>query len=873
MTTSPSRRTRQPKTRAKLPEATPPTATPSAAGAPQGYDIPDYIHVELDAPGEAILPRHLRESRAAPEEAAPDARTAGDMAELAESDLDAFFGPEGPLADLLDGYEPRRSQMEMAQAIQEALLARKHTLVEAPTGTGKSIAYLVPALLSGRKVVIATANKSLQTQLYTKDIPFLRKALGREIDAVLVKGRSNYLCSLKWETELEEQKLFARIDREHDAIPVIREWLERTQTGDVDELPMMLDADLRPRIVSFPDDCLQRECPHYGDNCWVNLMRDHAAEADVVITNHHLLLNALELGVAGERILPPASIYIVDEAHGLEQTATAVYETEITDYTVDQLLARTVLKQSLADEELAELSFMNAEAFQEVQVRSRDNSFVLEGELEGLRKLGRALGALADKLKRALPTPEPNAPPPSTPDDIAAARARRAIELTIEALNSAANKAATVASSAHDDVLVRYAVRAFDRRRVALELHAAPIDPSNLLAKYLFDADASSAALERMVICTSATLSTAGSFAHMRARCGIHGPTVERILPPVFDYPTQALLYQPALPAYQYGNANAFYQAAAQEVERLLEVSRGRSLCLFTNWSGLQQVAQRLRGEEGGAAIIWPVRAQGDAPRDALLAWFRETPHSVLLATRSFWEGVDIPGDDLSLVVLDKMPFPTPGDPLHAARMRALDEVREGASFGQYMLPLMTLSLKQGFGRLVRRSSDRGVVAILDERLTSKNYGRQARNDLPPARFSREFKDVHRFFQQALASSAEYAINVSAAEGAQAHSTEWRWAIVRLSDGRRDAAMGLLPDCTEPLEGELHAAEAALAELRRRVERAKRKPSDFSVELRCSTAMAAALVDPEFAPELAPQLLALLNCWQHVAYIQAVRAE
>jgi len=199
--------------------------------------------------------------------------------------------------------------------------------------------------------------------------------------------------------------------------------------------------------------------------------------------------------------------------------------------------------------------------------------------------------------------------------------------------------------------------------------------------------------------------------------------------------------------------------------------------------------------------------------------------------------------------------------------------VREGASFGQYMLPLMTLSLKQGFGRLVRRSSDRGVVAILDERLTSKNYGRQARNDLPPARFSREFKDVHRFFQQALASSAEYAINVSAAEGAQAHSTEWRWAIVRLSDGRRDAAMGLLPDCTEPLEGELHAAEAALAELRRRVERAKRKPSDFAVELRCSTAMAAALVDPEFAPELAPQLLALLNCWQHVAYIQAVRAE
>jgi ATP-dependent DNA helicase DinG len=821
---------------------------------------------------------------AAPPEGAAQECARGDMAELAACDMTAFFGPAGPLADLLEGYEPRQSQVEMAQAIQEALLARKHALVEAPTGTGKSIAYLAPAILSGRKVVVATANKSLQTQLFTKDIPFLRQALGREIDAVLVKGRSNYLCSLKWDAEQEEQALFARMDREHDAIPVIRQWLKQTETGDVDELPMVLDGDLRPRVVSFPDDCLQRECHHFFDNCWVNFMRDHAAEADVIITNHHLLLNALELGMGGERILPPASIYIVDEAHGLEQTATAVYETMITDYTVEQLLARTVLKQHLADDELSELSFMNAEAFQEVQVRSQDNSFVLEGELEGLRKLGRALGALADKLKRELPPQDPNAPPPSTADEVAAARARRSVELTIEALNSAATKMATVATAKHDDVMVRYAVRAFDRRRVSLELHAAPIDPANLLAKYLFDADASSAGFERMVVCTSATLSTAGSFAHMRARCGIHGPTVERILPPVFDYPTQAVLYQPALPAYQYGNPNAFYSAVVQEVERLLEVSRGRSLCLFTNWNGLQQVAQRLRGagetakDDTGSTgsaraemgLVWPVRAQGDAPRDALLTWFRETPHSVLLATRSFWEGVDIPGDDLSLVVLDKMPFPTPGDPLHAARMRALDSVREGASFGQYMLPLMTLSLKQGFGRLVRRSSDRGVVAILDERLSSKQYGRQARNDLPPARFSRDFKEVHRFFQQALVSTAEYAINVRAAPGEQAQTMLWRWAIVRLSDGRRDGTTGLLTDCADPLAGELHAAEAALAELRTRVEKGKRAPGDFAVEVRCSPAAAVALAEPAFAHASKSRLRALLGLWQRVDFVEVV---
>ena len=838
-------------------------ATDSAAPA---YDVPAYIVLEPDAPGERSAPRPLRER--GDDGSGGSTRDGGDMADLDACDMAVFFGPEGPVAALLEGYEPRQSQIEMAQAIREALLARKHTLVEAPTGTGKSIAYLVPAILSGRTVVIATANKSLQTQLFTKEIPFLREALGRDIDAVLVKGRSNYLCTLKWEEEEQEQQLFARVDREHDAVPAIKRWLQQTETGDVDELPVVLDGDLRSHVVSFPDDCLQRDCHHFNDNCWVNLMRDRAANADVIITNHHLLLNALELGVAGERILPPASIYIVDEAHGLEQTATAVYETVVTDYTVDQLLSHKVLKQHLADDELADLSFMNAEAFQEVQVRSTDNSFVLEGELEGLRKLGRALGALADKIKRELPPVDPNAAPPSNADDVAAARARRALELTIESLNSAATKMATVASAKHDGVLVRYAVRAFDRRRVSLELHAAPIDPANLLAKYLFDADASSAALERMVVCTSATLSTAGSFAHMRARCGIHGPAVERILPPVFDYPTQAVLYQPALPAYQYGNANAFYAAAAQEVERLLEVSRGRSLCLFTNWSGLQQVAQRLRGEEGLAPIIWPVRAQGDAPRDALLAWFRETPHSVLLATRSFWEGVDIPGDDLSLVVLDKMPFPTPGDPLHAARMRALDSVREGASFGQYMLPLMTLSLKQGFGRLVRRSSDRGVVAILDERLSSKQYGRQARNDLPPARFSRDFKDVHHFFQQALDSTAEYAINVSAGAGEQPRSVLWHWAIVRLSDGRRDAAMGLLADCSESPAGELHAAEAALAELRRRVEKGKRAPADFAVEMRCSVAAAKAMTLPEVAAEFAPLLPSLLASWRRVDFIQ-----
>ncbi len=304
-------------------------------------------------------------------------------------------------------------------------------------------------------------------------------------------------------------------------------------------------------------------------------------------------------------------------------------------------------------------------------------------------------------------------------------------------------------------------------------------------------------------------------------------------MPSVFDYPTQALLYQPALPAYDWKNKDAFYGAASAEIRRLLEVSRGRALCLFTSWGGLQAVNEHLADPDTG--IVWPLRAQGDAPRDALLRWFRETPHSVLLATKSFWEGVDIPGDDLSLVILDKMPFPTPSDPLHAARMETIDAKAERASFGEYMLPLMTLALKQGFGRLIRRTSDRGVVAILDERLSSKGYGRQARTDLPPARFSREIGEIHRFFRAALDSQADFALNVSTTEGDQ---PQWRWELVRLQDGRADGKTGRVEagEAGADLEivGELTGIFEGLRDLRRRIEQAGRAPEQFGVEVRCS---------------------------------------
>ena len=773
----------------------------------------------------------------------PQADATAGSGDLAATDLAHFFGPDGPIAAAMPDYEMRPSQVEMAEGVKRALLAESIALIEAPTGTGKSIAYLVPAILSGKTVVVATANKSLQNQLYTKDLPFLRRVLGVPIDAVVVKGRSNFICTHKWEKEQAEQTYIALYDHADPQMRQITAWLDETDTGDVDDLPFVVGPEIRPRIVSFPDDCLHSDCRHTQDNCWVNLMRDRAAGAQVLITNHHLLLNALELGAAGERILPPAAVYIIDEAHGLEQTATAVYETNVTDYTVEQLLARTVYRDHVEEDELDGLRLQNTLAFQEAANLSRDNAYRIDAELEQMRRLSHAIKDLAQRLKQRSPYGSAGdldiheEAPRGAAGDGEPNEERRAYELGIEALNSVAVKLLTVASAGRDDALVRYAVRVFDRRHVSLELHAAPINPAGLLARHVFHPEGDGEPVARTVICTSATLATHGAFEHFKARCGIQATSEELVLPAVFDYPHQALLYQPALPAFDHRRSDAYYEHAAAEIARLIEVSRGRTLCLFTSWSGLQQTADRLQSPGNG--VIWPLRAQNDAPRNALLSWFLETPHSVLLATRSFWEGVDIPGDDLSLVVMDKLPFPTPNDPLHSARMKALEDAGQ-SSFGAYMIPLMTLALKQGFGRLIRRGSDRGVVAILDERLSSKGYGRQARQDLPAARYSRDFREVHRFYQTVMG-EAEFALNVWAEPAGRANGTvldaitagqRWRWQLLRLHDGKADRGEGTLTNAT-PAEAELHAMIEGLGDLQRRVEQAHKSPRAYAVEVRC----------------------------------------
>lgn len=749
----------------------------------------------------------------------------GDSAEkdpspLEECDLDAFFTSGGVLSGAMAGYELRPGQLEMANVVKRAILDQCPALIEAPTGTGKSLAYLLPAILSEKKIVVATANKSLQDQLFRKDIPFLRTVLDRPIDAVVVKGRSNFICNYKWEKESVERSRLALLDKEDEQVASLRQWLARAGTGDVDDLPFVLKNDLRPRVVSFPDDCIGRVCTHFEDNCFVNQMRDKARQAQVIITNHHLLLNALELGEMGQAILPEAAVYIIDEAHQLEETATSVFEVETSDYALAQLLGGAVFRSHVDEKRLLALQSQNQLAFSEVDALSKDNVFRIDKELEALRTLAGSLIDLQDEMRKANPynrKEDADQPPLSAEES----EEEAGYELALKGLGSLAAKLQAVSSRSNDDLTVRYAERIKGSRHLKLRLHAAPVDPSRDLARHLFEEEG------RTVVCTSATLATNGSFDHFRSRCGVNAVPLELVSDSVFNYSEQALLYQPALPAFDWRNRDPFYDAVSAETVRLLNVSRGRALCLFTSWTGLQQVHDRLK------QVAWPLHAQGQLPRNLLLDWFRETPNSVLLATKSFWEGVDLPGDDLSLVILDKLPFPTPSDPLHEARMRALEEMEEGSSFRKYMIPLMTLTLKQGFGRLIRRTADRGVVAILDERLSSKSYGRLARRDLPAARFSRSFRDVYRFYRDALASQADFSLNVFAGAHEETGGMRWAWQLTRLHDGMTDEDAGTFKG-GGTVESELYAATAGLGNLRERVSAAGRSTGSYAVEIRCS---------------------------------------
>jgi ATP-dependent DNA helicase DinG len=617
--------------------------------------------------------------------------------------MEEFFGPSGRLAAALPGFESRAGQAALAEAVAEALTGEEHLLAEAGTGTGKSLGYLVPALLSGKRVVVATATKALQEQLLTKDVPAAAAALGREVRVAVLKGRQNYLC----------RKSLGGIDRlgglfrtAEDASDYERlsPWIESTETGDRAELSFEPSASLWAELSVGADRCAGRRCPLVG-SCYAEAARERAGGAELVIANHALYFADLALRARndGAGVLPDHDAVIFDEAHRLEEAAAAWFGGRVSLARLRQL-ERDVERYCREQERrppagaLAELDRAGGEliaAFDPGSGRRRLTVADVEELEERGSTLGAALGRLAAELQGA--------------GEDADALARRA-------LAAAGDVEACLALDDPDQV--SWAEPG--------ALAWAPVDVSQILREALWEQGPTA-------VLVSATLETR----FLRGRLGLDDVR-ELVLPSPFDFREQTLLYVPThMPEPR---ADGYYARLAEEVVALCNLSRGRALVLTCSYRALDELVDRVRGR-----LSYPVLVQGEAPRERLLEHFREDVDSVLFATATFWQGVDVQGESLSLLVVDKLPFSAPGDPLVEARCERI--VREGGDwFSDYALPSAVLQLRQGFGRLIRGHGDEGVVAILDPRLRTRAYGRRFLEALPPAPLVAERAAVADFF-------------------------------------------------------------------------------------------------------------------------------
>ncbi|MEE8199705.1 MAG: ATP-dependent DNA helicase [Candidatus Acidoferrales bacterium] len=643
----------------------------------------------------------------------------GESTPKSEISLRDFFGPEGLLGRCHPQYEFRSGQLEMAEAVERAFRERRHLAVEAGTGTGKTLAYLIPALRSGRRVVISTGTKNLQEQLFFKDIPFLQKHLDQEIRACIMKGRSNFLCRQKL-YDLEGQPVLKGLE-ELDHYARLREWEKQTEAGDRAELNDLPDNfSLWPKLDARRDTCTGQKCPQF-ERCFITRMHQRAAEADLVIVNHHLFF--ADLAVRQDdfaSILPDYTAVIFDEAHELEDVASQYFGTRVSNYRLEELARDTenILRlKGIADRRLARLlrqlrqrtdaffdSFPGAEGrfpFEERDAFLERAHQPYHALLEGLRSLEVALASLEEKSEEVFRLVR------------RANGLRQELHFLLEGRD-------------------RTYVFWFERRGRGVFLQATPIDVSQILRDQLFER-------YDTVILTSATLAVGGRFDYLKQRLGIE-PHDEKILSPHFDYARQALLYiSEHLPDIR---TPAFVPEAAEEIARLLEATRGRAFVLFTSYHQMEQVYQRVASRLG-----FPLLLQGTAPRTALLDRFRQTPNAVLFATASFWQGVDVQGPQLSAVIIDRLPFAVPTDPVVRARIQALQEDGHNA-FVEYQIPEAIITLKQGFGRLIRARTDRGVLAILDNRIRRKQYGRLFLDSLPPYRITSELREVRRFLHE-----------------------------------------------------------------------------------------------------------------------------
>ena len=638
--------------------------------------------------------------------------------------VDRTFAHGGPLAAAFDEFEPRPGQQQMAAEVSRVFAAGGTLVAEAGTGTGKTLAYLVPAVLAGRRVLVSTGTRTLQDQIFYKDLPALARALGIDIRAAYMKGRTNYLCLHRLDRVREAEAGLGPDERRW--LDRIIEWVGQTATGDraeIEDAPD--DFPFWSELSATSEQCLGRECPRYGD-CYITRMRERAAEADVLIVNHHLLCAdaSVRQGAYGE-VIPACDLAVIDEAHQLEDVVTQYFGVSLSTFRVDEFGrdgAQALRAVPAADGRFAVaiaegLRMVDAGAHQLFEAarnelrRGHSDRVTISADVAA--RLEIAAVALAEALDRLAGLIAHHT---DVPDDLTSIGSRAAaIAADVRAL-----------VDAEDGQFVHF----LESRGRGVFLRAAPIAVADIVRQSIIGERAAT-------VLTSATLRVESTFSYMLDRLGLtEAETLA--LPSEFDFREQAILYLP--PEMPDPRSPEFNRAAAGTIAELLDRTRGRAFVLFTSYAAMREVYDLVERR-----VNWPLFMQGTAPRTALLRDFRATPNAVLFATSSFWQGVDVAGEALSCVIIDRLPFASPGDPLVAARIAAINASGRNA-FQEYQVPLATLTLLQGLGRLIRSRADRGVLAILDPRLTGKSYGRRFLASLPPAPVTTDLRAIERFF-------------------------------------------------------------------------------------------------------------------------------
>jgi len=645
--------------------------------------------------------------------------------------MDRVFGPEGILAGHLPGYEPRPGQREMAEAVADLLQDpdRETLVVEAETGLGKTLAYLVPAVLSGRKVVVSTNTRNLQDQILKGEIPFIQQHIVPGMKALCVKGRQNYLCLYRWHQyrSASQQELFD--DRQDGRIAG---WLMETEFGDRSELKWLAGSSpLWQKICCLPHFCLGSDCPD-SSACFLNRLRREAARCDLLVVNHHLLFSDLAVRRSGYgEVLPRYEAVIFDEAHHVEEVATTFFGYSFTRFQVRDLLAdieRNALSELVGNKKKQKgvLGALRAVEAHLEQFCSLFPSDMGRFPLSGLMEKQPGLGLARDNLVRAMERLTDEMEKMDGLDEPWQQYGERSADL------GARLEAITAESFSDLSVEEVRSVHWYERREKNFVLSSTPIDVADDLRETLY-------AMVQSMVFTSATLSTDGDFTYFKQRLGLPDHTKCLSFPSPFDFAGRSLLYVPEK-SFPEPNSPGYATCLHDRIEQLVRLSGGRALVLFTSNQAMDRAYSALRDR-----LEFPLFVQGEASRHELLSRFAAQHESILFAVASFWEGVDIPGESLSLVIIDKLPFEVPTDPVIMARINRI-RAAGGNPFFDFQVPRAILSLRQGVGRLIRSTSDRGVMAVLDVRLFTKGYGRRFIQSLPSSPLCRDLEPVRTFF-------------------------------------------------------------------------------------------------------------------------------